>query len=100
MSGLEYTTLGMVLPVFINIKNHVEASLAADADFELIDMSKFIRAVKEKLVEYDDKIQLRHVQVASVLDPRVKKYVSKMGYNMTSISMYIQQEYSDHYEVL
>src|SRR5688572_25269306 len=57
MLGLEYPTLGMVLPVFMNIKIHVESSLAANADFELINTSKFIKAVKEKLKEFDKKIQ-------------------------------------------
>lgn len=98
MSGSTYPTLGLAVPVFFMIKQHVKRAITAEAGFTSTHTIKFAKAVLGKLNEYEDKIRGREVLIAAALDPRVKSLLQKIGVDKNMVKQYIVEEFETFYE--
>jgi hypothetical protein len=72
MSGSEYPTLGLVVPVYFILEQHVPKATDASNGFCLTHTMRFANAVKRKLPEYKEVVNQKRVVLSSSLDPRVK----------------------------
>jgi galactitol-specific phosphotransferase system IIB component len=97
MSGSSYPTLGLVVPVFYMIKEHVHKAIKAQSGFKSTHTIKFAKAVQSKLEAYDAKIKGSNVMMAAALDPRVKCYIQKIGMDVNAIKRSLLEEFQCKY---
>ena len=98
MSGSMYPTLGLAVPVFFMIQQHVKRAISAESGFTSTHTIKFAKAVMRKLNEYEDKIRGREVLIAAALDPRIKSILQKIGVDKDVVKRYIVEEFETYYE--
>lgn len=97
MSGSQYPTLGLAVPVFFIIQQHVANAVAANSGFTSTHTQRFARKVEEKLNEYQSLVRQPHVTLAAALDPRIKPFLSKIGISATTIKQSLRAEWDDEY---
>ena len=98
MSASEYPTLGMVVPVFHLVSEHVRIAIAASTGFRSTHTIRFAKAVKTKLDEYRELVSCPEVQIAACLDPRVRPYLLKIGISEENVKELIRKDYELEYE--
>ena len=78
MSGSTYPTLGLAVPVFFMIQQHVSKSICeAESAFSSPQTIIFAKAEQSKLKEYEVKIRRKEALMAAALDPRIKMHFGK-----------------------
>jgi hypothetical protein len=97
MSASEYPTLGLSVPVYFLLQQHVDKAIASDSVFNSEFTARFASAVRQKLNYYADLVRQREVILAAALDPRVKHVLSKFGLSESSIKLQLVEEWEQEY---
>jgi hypothetical protein len=98
MSGSKYPTLGLVVPVYFLLEQHVQKATDASNGFCLTHTMRFANAVKQKLLEYKEVVNQKRVVLASSLDPRVKSLLDQVGLSVDQIQTHLVEEWKLNYE--
>jgi hypothetical protein len=101
MSGSSYPTLGLTIPVFHVIMEHVKDSISHIAGFHSSQGRIFGDVIRESLQSYEQVIRVDAVTIAAALDPRVKGLLPTIGIDSNHVLRMIETEfdleYSDSY---
>lgn len=98
MSGSEYPTLGMVIPVYFSLMAHTKKAVEAVTGFRSTHTMKFATSVQYKLQEYDGKIRNKMTRIASALDPRIKSLLENVGISKKTVEEEISAEWEAKYK--
>ena len=97
LSGSDYPTLGMAMPIFHIITEHLKTSIAANTDFRSTYTIEFATPVLEKLMEYNSKIKCTQVMIATPLDPRSKSFLDAMHIDKQAVTDKIIHDFNTLY---
>jgi hypothetical protein len=98
MSGSTYPTLGLAVPAFHIIQQHVAKSIqAAEFAFDSPHTVIFAKAVQSKMKQYEVKIRRKEALMAAALDPRIKMCIEKLGVNKIELRTLINHEFTVYY---
>ena len=99
MSGSTYPTLGLAVPVFYVIQQHVTKSIQeAESAFNSPHHTTiFARAVQSKLNDYEVKIRRKEALMAAALDPRIKMCMQKVGVSKNELRTMVNHEFTVYY---
>ena len=95
MSGSSYPTLGIYLPVFSTVQYESRVTMQMMSE----ECQPFAQAVLGKLDEYSSLMSEPHLLIASTLDPRAKKYVTKIA-GADEIKRLITEDYNNEYKAV
>ena len=95
MSGSTYPTLGLAVPAFYIIQQHVVKSIqATESAFNSPHTVVFAKAVQSKMKQYEMKIRRKEALMAAALDPRIKMCMEKIGVNKNELRTLINHEFT------
>jgi hypothetical protein len=98
MSGTEYPTLGMAIPMFYICSKHAKGAVVANTGFRSTETTRFAESVAMKLDEYKDKVANKLTRIATALDPRMKSFLAGLGISQYVIECDLLSEYETFYE--
>jgi hypothetical protein len=81
MSASEYLTLGLVVPAYLLIDNHVQNPIDSTSGFSTTKMMSSSIDVKKTLGEYNKAIKQKPITLAASFDPRIKSFLGHIGIN-------------------